>query len=54
MILKNFFCEKHDFQLEFFGLVRFWIKIFSPCQILNQNFFDLSDFESTFLQRVRF
>ena len=32
----------------------FWIKIFSTRQILNWKFYDASDFELKFLQRVRF
>ena len=33
---------------------RFRIKKFNSCQILKQNFYSVSDFKSSFLQRVRF
>ena len=35
-------------------LVRFWNKIFTTCQILNQVFYNASDFKTKFSQRVRF
>ena len=52
----NFFSKKHDFEwkkfykkhdLEWkkFCLVRFWIKRFSSCQVLEQNFCNVSDFK---------
>ena len=40
---KNIFCKKHDFG-----------KIFWSCQFLNQILYNASDFNSNFLQRVRF
>ena len=42
------FCKKHDFDIKFFRLVRFWIKLFTTFQILNENFYNVSDFESIF------
>ena len=51
--LKKFF-KKHDFESKIFRLVRFWIKVFITCQILNQLFKHASDFDLNIIQHVRF
>ena len=40
--------------LNFFRLVRFWIKVFITCQILNQLFKYPSGFDLNIIQHVRF
>ena len=48
------FCKKHDFEIKVFNLIRFGINSITMRQILSWNIYDASDFESTFLQCVRF
>ena len=48
------FLQKHDFELNIFRFVRFWIKIFSSCQLSNWIFYNVSDFKSIWFQRVSF
>ena len=55
MVLNAKVCKNHDFKLLIFRLVRFGISFFSTTrQTLSQKFYDASDFESIFLQRVRY
>ena len=48
VILNKFFFELSDFVSTFSQRVRFWINFFTTRQILNQLFYNGSDFESTF------
>ena len=54
VILNKFFFVLSHFELNFFRLVRFWIKFFTRRQILKQIFEHASDFGSNNLKRVRF
>ena len=55
MILNvNFFLEGMILNEKNLWKEQFWNRNFSSCQILNRNFFTLSDLESIFLQRVKF
>ena len=42
------FCRNHDFQLNFFRLVRFWIKLFSSSHILDKKLSRLVKFRINF------
>ena len=54
-ISKNFFLKKHVFQEKFFFRKAWlWIKNFSWCQILNQLFYNASDFELKISRRGSF
>ena len=50
---RKFFVLSY-FELKFFVLSAFELKFFLSCQLLNWNFYNVSDFKSTFLQRVSF
>ena len=55
LILKEkSFCKKHDFELKIFLRVRFWIEKNTTRHILIWQFYNVSDFLSTFWTRVRF
>ena len=51
---KKSFSKKHDFESKFFRFVRFWIKVFITCRVLNQLFKHASDFDLNFIQHVSF
>ena len=41
--------DKNQFSEKELKLVRFWITIFSSCHILNQKFYNASDFEEIYI-----
>ena len=52
---RNKICEKIRFWNKlFFQKLWFWIEIFTACQILKKNIWNVSVFESSFSTRIRF